>query len=56
MKHVFVECLKLLDARKQAKLQWLQNPVQITGDSLSNVRRKTNIMLKEKGIPQRRNE
>lgn len=23
MKHVFVECLKLLDARKQAKLQWL---------------------------------
>jgi hypothetical protein len=31
-------CSKLLDQRKQAKLQWLQDPGEINGDSLSNVR------------------
>jgi hypothetical protein len=30
--------LKLLDQRKQAKLQWLQDPSEITGDNLNNVR------------------
>jgi hypothetical protein len=33
------ECSKLLDRRKQAKLQWLQNPSEINGDNLNNVRR-----------------
>jgi hypothetical protein len=31
-------CLKLLDQRKQAKLQWLQDPSEINGDNLNNVR------------------
>jgi hypothetical protein len=30
---------KLLDQRKQAKLQWLQHPSEINGDNLKNVRR-----------------
>jgi hypothetical protein len=29
---------KLLDRRKQAKLQWLQDPSEINGDNLNNVR------------------
>jgi hypothetical protein len=33
-----VGCLKLLDQRKQAKLQWLQDPSEINGDNLNNVR------------------
>jgi hypothetical protein len=32
-------CSKLLDQRKQAKLQWLQHPSEINGDNLNNVRR-----------------
>jgi hypothetical protein len=32
-------CLKLLDQRKEAKLQWLQDPSEINGDNLNNVRR-----------------
>jgi hypothetical protein len=31
------ECSKLLDQRKQAKLQQLQNPSQSTQDNLNNV-------------------
>jgi hypothetical protein len=31
-------CSKLLDQRKQAKLQWLQNLSEINGDNLNNVR------------------
>jgi hypothetical protein len=31
-------CSKLLDQRKQAKLQWLQNSSEINGDNLNNVR------------------
>jgi thermostable 8-oxoguanine DNA glycosylase len=30
--------LTLLDKRKQAKLQWLQNPSQINRDTLNNIR------------------
>jgi hypothetical protein len=33
------EYSKLLDQRKQAKLQWLQDPSEINGDNLNNVRR-----------------
>jgi hypothetical protein len=35
-------CSKLLDQRKQAKLQWLQVPNETNGDTLSNVRHKAN--------------
>jgi hypothetical protein len=31
-------CSKLLDERKQAKLQWLKDPSEISGDNLNNVR------------------
>jgi hypothetical protein len=31
-------CSKLLDEWKQAKLQWLQDPSEINGDNLNNVR------------------
>jgi hypothetical protein len=31
------ECSKLLHQRKQAKLQWLQNPTEINGDNLNNI-------------------
>jgi hypothetical protein len=31
-------CSKLLDQRKQAKLWWLQDPSEINGDNLNNVR------------------
>jgi hypothetical protein len=34
-------CSNLLDQRKQAKLQWLQDPSEIKGDNLNNVRRET---------------
>jgi hypothetical protein len=32
---------KFLDQRKQAKLQWLQDPSKINGDNLNNIRRET---------------
>jgi hypothetical protein len=32
------ECSKLSDQRKQAKLQWLQNPHQTAGDNLNSVK------------------
>jgi hypothetical protein len=35
----FDERSKLVDRRKQAKLQWLQNPSQVNGDNMDNVRR-----------------
>jgi hypothetical protein len=41
-------CSKLIDQRKQAKLQWLQNPNQINGDNLQNLRRKTNRTIRKK--------
>jgi hypothetical protein len=31
-------CWKLLDQRKQDKLQWLQDPGEINGDNLNNIR------------------
>jgi hypothetical protein len=30
------ECSELLDRRKHAKLQWLQNPSQVIGDNMDN--------------------
>jgi 50S ribosomal subunit-associated GTPase HflX len=32
-------CSKLLDQRKHVKLQWLQDPSEVNGDNLNNVRR-----------------
>jgi hypothetical protein len=32
-------CSKLLEQRKQAKLQWLQDPREVSGDKLNNIRR-----------------
>jgi hypothetical protein len=40
-------CLKLLDQRKQAKLQWLQDPSEINGDNL-NIRREANKHFRNK--------
>jgi hypothetical protein len=31
-------CSKLLDQRKHAKLQWLQDPSELDGDNLNDVR------------------
>jgi hypothetical protein len=31
-------CSKLLDQRKQAKLHWLQDPSEMNGDNLNNIR------------------
>jgi hypothetical protein len=49
------ECSKLTDQRKQAKSQWLQNPNQINGDDLQNLRRETSRMFRNKGIYERQN-
>jgi hypothetical protein len=41
-------CSKLSDQRKQAKLQWLQNPIEINGDNLNNVRCETSSHFRNK--------
>jgi hypothetical protein len=41
-------CSELLDQRKQAKLQWLQDPCEINGDNLKNVRRETSRHFRNK--------
>jgi hypothetical protein len=43
------KCSKLIDQRRQAKLQWLQNPSQSNGDNLQNLRRETSRTFKKKG-------
>jgi hypothetical protein len=40
-------CSKLLDRRKQAKLQWLQDPSEINGDNL-NIRHETSRHFRNK--------
>jgi hypothetical protein len=42
------EWSELLEERKQAKLQWLQNPSQRNLDNLNNVRCGTSINFKNK--------
>jgi hypothetical protein len=39
---------KLLDKRKQAKLQWLQASSEINGDNLNNIRYETNRNFRNK--------
>jgi hypothetical protein len=41
-------CSKLLDQRKQAKLQWLHDPSEINGDNLNNVRREASRHFRNK--------
>jgi hypothetical protein len=41
-------CTKLLDQRKEAKFQWLQDPNEIYGDNLNNVRREASIHFRNK--------
>ncbi|PNF21835.1 hypothetical protein B7P43_G05968 [Cryptotermes secundus] len=41
-------CSKLLDQRKQAKLQWLQDPSELNGDNLKNIRRETSRHFRNK--------
>jgi hypothetical protein len=32
-----IGCSKLLDQRKQARFQWLQDPSKLNGDNLNNI-------------------
>jgi uncharacterized protein YaaR (DUF327 family) len=41
-------CSKLLDQRKQATLQWLQEPSKINGDNLNNTRHEDSRHFKNK--------
>jgi hypothetical protein len=41
-------CSKLVDLRKQAKLQWLQDPSEANEDNLSDVRRKASRHFRNK--------
>jgi hypothetical protein len=41
-------CSKLLDQRKQDKLQWLFDPSEINGDNLNNVRREASRYFRNK--------
>jgi hypothetical protein len=41
-------CSKLLDQRKQAKLQWLQDPCEVNGDNRNSVRREANRHFRNK--------
>jgi hypothetical protein len=36
---------KLIDQQKRAKLQWFQNPRQINGENLQNLRSETNTIF-----------
>jgi hypothetical protein len=48
MSHGSTECSKLLDIRKQAKLEWLQDPSEINGDNLNNARREASRYFRDK--------
>jgi hypothetical protein len=41
-------CAKLLDQRKQAKLQWLQDPTEINWDNLNCIRHETSRHFRNK--------
>jgi hypothetical protein len=42
------ECSKLVDRRKQAKLQWLQDPSEVNEDDVSDVRQKASRHFRNK--------
>jgi hypothetical protein len=41
-------CSKLLDQRRQANLQWLQDPAERNRDNINNVRREANRHFRNK--------
>jgi hypothetical protein len=41
-------CSELLDQRKQTKLQWLEDPSEINGDNLNNVRSEASRYFRNK--------
>jgi hypothetical protein len=41
-------CPELVDQKKKAKLQWLQDPSEINGDNLNNIRRETSRHFRNK--------
>jgi hypothetical protein len=41
-------CSELLDQMKQAKLRWVQDPREINGDNLNNIRRETSKHFRKK--------
>jgi hypothetical protein len=41
-------CSKLLDQRKQAKLQWSQDPNEVNGDNQNNIRLETSRLFRTK--------
>jgi len=45
---------KLLNKRKQAKLQWLQNSSNSNGNNLNNVRREQNFQEQKDRMPERK--
>jgi hypothetical protein len=45
---LYDESSKLIDQWKQAKLQWLQNPSQINGNNLKNLRCETSRTFRKK--------
>jgi hypothetical protein len=40
---------QLLDQRKEAKLQWLQDPSEINGDNLNNVQHEASRYFRKRG-------
>jgi hypothetical protein len=44
------KCLGILDQRKQAKMQWIQDPSQSNVDHLNNVRRDASKHLRKKRL------
>jgi hypothetical protein len=46
-------CLKLLDQRREAKLQWLQDPSEINGNILNNIRREASSISGKKRVSKR---
>jgi hypothetical protein len=53
----YERCSELLGKRKHAKLQWLQDPSEINGDNLNNIRRETSgISGIKEGIIERQNQ
>jgi hypothetical protein len=42
------ECSKLIGQLKQTKLQWLQNPSQINGNNLKNLKPETSRTFRKK--------
>ena len=43
------ECVDFLDQRKQAKMQWIQDPSQSNVDNLNNINNNNNIYLLQLG-------